>query len=424
MHSHIRCRHPLHATDWSTANIVLTLLLTPVLLTFLILFLTITAQPAMGQSYTILHTFTGAGDGATPTAGVTLDATGNLYGTTSQGGYLGNQYSCASHGGCGIVFKLTHSNDVWRETVLHTFTGLTDGATPYAGVVFGPDGQLYGAASVGGLMGEGAVFSLRPPATACQTALCNWTETMIVSLGAGSCYGAIIGYGNVAFDPAGLPYETSIFAGDYDVGTIFNAFGGYCGFQHSFNWGTEGGNTQAGVTFVGYYMYGVATNGGPYSKGTVYGYAGGVNVIHAFENGDDGAYPFASLAADAAGNLYGTTSRGGPGDGGTVFEVTPSGSFSVLYSFTGGGNSKGSLSFDTAGNMYGTLCNGGAQSLGSIFKLTPGTTGWSYTSLHDFSGIDGACPYGSVSLDSDGNLYGTASGGGAYGKGVVWEITP
>jgi len=273
-------------------------------------------------------------------------------------------------------------------------------------------------------MGEGAVFSLRPPATACQTAICGWTETVIASLGINGCDGAIIGYGNVAFDPFGSPYETSIFAGDNGVGTIFNASGGYCHFEQSFNWSTSGGNTQAGVTFVGYDSYGVTTYGGPYSNGTVYVYAGRFYVLHAFENQDDGAQPFANLISDSAGNLYGTTQSGGSGGGGTVFEVTPSGNFSVLYSITGGGNSRGPLVFDPAGNLYGTLCYGGPQGLGSVFKLTPGTSGWTYTSLHDFVGSDGAFPYGSVSFDAQGNLYGTASRGGAYSHGVIWKITP
>ena len=96
----------------------------------------------------------------------------------------------------------------------------------------------------------------------------------------------------------------------------------------------------------------------------------------------------------------------------------------MLYSFTDGGASRGALSFDAAGNLYGTLFAAGAQGMGSVFKLAPGTSGWTYTSLHDFSGVDGSHPYGKVTFDAHGNLYGTGAYGGAYGDGVVWEITP
>ena len=425
MLSHTRSHSLNFGLGWGPANAALTVLLTLLFLIFLFLFLTLTAQPTQSQTYQVLHSFTGGADGATPTAGVTLGTAGSLYGTTSAGGYLGTQYSCQAHGGCGIVFRLTSIRGSWTENVLHAFTG-PDGAIPNAGVVFGPDGELYGTTSVGGL-GVGTVFNLKPPATACLTAICNWTESVLTSL-AYSCDGAIIGYGDVAFDASGAIYATTIFAGHYDVGTIFSVVpsdGGWtCQDVHSFYWDTEGGNTDAGVIFVGGILYGTATGGGPSYVGTVYRLMGGLEVLHAFENGTDGANPFATLASDTAGNVYGTTEGSGSGGGGTVFEVTPSGTFAVLYSFTDGGASRGALSFDRAGNLYGTLFGGGAQGMGSIFKLTPGPGGLTYTSLHDFSGSDGSRPYGKVTIDTRGNLYGTAAYGGADGHGVVWEITP
>lgn len=134
---------------------------------------------------------------------------------------------------------------------------------------------------------------------------------------------------------------------------------------------------------------------------------------------------------NSAGNLYGATSGGGPGSGGTVYELMPSGSswtFGVVYSFTGSAHLPGpydSLTMDAAGNLYGTTTQDGAHGAGSVFNLTPSGGGWTETDLYDFpGGTQGAVPYGSVVIDASGNLYGTASQGGTHGYGVIWEITP
>ncbi len=130
---------------------------------------------------------------------------------------------------------------------------------------------------------------------------------------------------------------------------------------------------------------------------------------------------------DGSGNLYGTTTTGGSGSGGTVFELSPSNgnwTFTLLYSLSGNGGSSANLTMAAAGNLYGTTVQDGAYGHGNVFKLTPSSGGWAYTSLHDFSGSDGDSPYGDVMLDPNGSLYGTASEGGAYGYGVVFQITP
>lgn len=133
---------------------------------------------------------------------------------------------------------------------------------------------------------------------------------------------------------------------------------------------------------------------------------------------------------DADGNLYGTTSNGGAGNGGTVFELMPSQNgwvFSVLYSLNGppGRGPFGPVLIDSAGDLYGTTVAGGANQQGSVFKLTHSGGSWIYSTLHDFTGgNDGRAPYGHLILDTKGNLYGTAGWGGSGGNGVVWEITP
>jgi uncharacterized repeat protein (TIGR03803 family) len=173
------------------------------------------------------------------------------------------------------------------------------------------------------------------------------------------------------------------------------------------------------------------------------------NILYNFDYTSAGGYPIANPIFDqSSGNLYGATTDGGTGGGGTVFELSPSGSgwtFNLLYNLVGDGNCStlgyygpgpgpwGALALDSGGNLYGTTCSDGAYGYGNVFELTPSNDGWTYTDLHDFTGgSDGAFPISNVVFDSSGNLYGTASAGGsgtcnfegATGCGVVWEITP
>jgi uncharacterized repeat protein (TIGR03803 family) len=143
------------------------------------------------------------------------------------------------------------------------------------------------------------------------------------------------------------------------------------------------------------------------------------------------------LIIDSFGNLYGTTTAGGTNGGGTVFRVTPSGVLNVLYnlpSISGSGciysylcGPQGKLAMDPTGNLYGTVTAGGVYGGGTIFRLTHGSRGWTYASLHDFTGQSdptGAYPTSTLVIDATGNLYGTASEGGTYNNGTVFEITP
>lgn len=128
--------------------------------------------------------------------------------------------------------------------------------------------------------------------------------------------------------------------------------------------------------------------------------------------------------------MFGSTSSYGRGGGGTVFAMTPSNgswTFSLAYGLTGPyqGGPWGPLTLDQAGNLYGAALHDGAYGAGSVFELTPSNGSWVYTGLHDFyGGVDGANPYDGLVLDSAGNLYGTAASGGQTGYGVVFEITP
>ncbi len=154
------------------------------------------------------------------------------------------------------------------------------------------------------------------------------------------------------------------------------------------------------------------------------------NILVNFD-GTNGAYPYGNLIIDDSGNLYGTTSQGGQNGDGIVFKLAPSGggfTYSILYTFTSDCDSYGGVTMDAAGHFFGVCVGGGAHYDGWIFELTNCSEGCIVNDLHDFSGSDGASPWGGPVLDANGNLYGTTLYGGAGscddGCGVVWEITP
>ena len=398
------------------------------------LVIVLAVQPAHGQTYQVIHTFSGS-DGSSPIYGLTPDQGGNLYGVAEYGG--------ASH---GVVFKLTHAHSGWVLNPLYEFRGGADGATPHAGVVFGHDGVLYGTTVFGGNQGEsecvggcGVVFSLRPQPTRPPTPLSPWLEKPLYAFNLFNDGNSP--YSGVTFDQAGNMYGTTFLGGggccDGTVYELQPSGGGWAkSTVHSFVGGDNDGlEPIAGVTLdKSGNLYGVTIGGGPGDWGVVYElspYGSGwtESLLYIFQNNDlDGAGPYGGLIFDNAGNIFGTTTVGGQGFGGTVFELSPSNGgwkFKVLYSFPGGNGPHDKLTMDAAGNLYGTTHEDGAYGYGNVFKLSPAQGGgWTYTSLYDFTnGNDGGTPYGGVILDASGNLYGTASGG-AQNNGVIYEITP
>src|ERR1700733_9660338 len=302
--------------------------------------------PMVQEQETVLYSFTGMADGASPGGGLIRDGEGNLYGIASAAGDL----SCF----CGVVFKLDRMGN---ETVLHTFTGPPDGGESFsnASLVRDEEGNLYGTTTFGGSgsLAAGTVFKLEPPAQPGGA----WTET----------------------------------------------------------------------------------------------------VLHSFcsaANCTDGNTPYVGVIRDHEGNLYGTTAAGGTGcpeygGCGVVFELDRKGNETVLYNFcpTGeyfnctDGNSPNAVIQDAAGNLYGTTEYGGTDlascggGCGVVFKLAPPAQeggAWTETVLYSFTGgTDGGEPFASVIQDAAGNLYGTTSGGGdsgcnlvGTGCGVVFKLTP
>ncbi len=388
---------------------------------------------AQAQTFSVIHTFTGGRDGGNPQSGLTQDAAGNLYGTTYAGGY----------GGYGTVYKMSHSADGWLLTPLYEFQGGYDASHPGARVIFGPDGSLYGTTYSGGGgncsyygPGCGTVFKLTPPASACKTAICPWTETILYSAATNNGYSLA---GEVAFDHAGNLYATVALGGPLDGGYVFELtpYGGHWTSQILYAFNPDDGDCndpRSGVIFDRFgNMYGTADTG--YNYGAVYELtpsgSGWTEKIVVGFNGSNGDGSEASLVADANGNMYGTTFDLGPNGGGTVFELTPSGGnwlFSLIYGFTYFSNEGSGLlapvSIGADGNLYGTTfeCE---YCKGTVFQLAPSTGGWNNNVLYRFTGgDDGGYPYSNVVFDASGNMYGTASYNGAYNGGVVWEITP
>ncbi len=404
------------------------------------------AQSAQAQTFKVLYNFTGGADGASPQAGLTMDAEGNLYGTTFGGGYSNCPQYVGELPGCGVVFKLSKLPSGWDLTPIHRFMGMrqSDGANPrVAPLVFGPDGSLYGTTYGGGiapracLWGCGTVFKLTPSITG------DWTETLLYNF-RGGADGRHPG-SDVVFDQAGNLYAITFGGGAYNGGTVYELSplrGGWTeSVAYSFRGGSDGFDPSGGVTFdQGGDLYGVTFEGGdlscdgPYGCGTVFQLTPSEsgwtkNILHSFHGGTDGYGPGGDLIFDQLGNMYGIT------DVGKVFMLSPSGSgwsFSVLYNpGIGCGVAGQGLTMDAGGNLYGATWCGGAYDAGAVFTLTHGSGGWTYTSLHDFTfGNDGARPVSTVRFDANGNLYGTAQVGGdlskcsGYGCGVVWEITP
>ena len=386
------------------------------------------ATQIQAQSYQLIHGFNGNnGDTYEPLAGLTIDAGGNLYGTTYFGGDHGT--------GSGSAFKLSPRGSGWIYTPLHVFHFSTeDGAHPGAAVVFGPDGTLYGTTIAGGMYGAGTVYRLRPPAHICASISCTWSSELLHSF---DTYGAYFPNG-IVFDSAGNIIGTTQAAasGWGNLYELTHANGSWSYNElHSFTDSHTAG-AYAGPTLDQFgNIYGTLWHG-------VYQYttSGQFQELHQFTS-NDGGETSSALIADNAGNLYGTTLSGVPSGSGSVFELSPSNggwTLTTLYSFTGSGNCDGTLAssglaMDAAGNLYGTTNCAGAYGWGNVFKLTRNGSGWTYTSLHDFCAggypcTDGRKPWSNVVFDSRGNLFGTVSEGvnptDPLGGGGVWEITP
>jgi len=374
----------------------------------------------------LIHVFTNRDDGSSPNS-IVIDRAGNLYGTSLSG-----------------VFRVKPENGGWIFTPLCTLAGYEP-----VSVTLAPNGVLYGTTITGGLHGSGCgtygcgvVFRVQPPARASGTVLGGWNETVLYEF-TGIPDGATAS-GGVVLDQAGNLYGTTAEGGELGRGTVYELTPSNGSWTetilYAFTGVEDGMSPWAGLVFDQQgSLYGTTTTGTPlYAAGTIYklspsGSGWTEHILYYLNGGSDGESPVTRLIFDPSGNLYGAAASGGTQLDGTAFELTanPNGSwnFGALYDFSGSRTGfqppYGPLIIDAAGNLYGTWVNAGSYGLGSVFKLTPSNGGWSYTSLHDFTGgIDGSYPISGVVMDANGNLFGGTLEGGEYGAGVLFEITP
>jgi uncharacterized repeat protein (TIGR03803 family) len=376
------------------------------------------ALPA--QTFTSLHSFDGT-DGSNPYAGLVQATDGNQYGTTEYGGANGE----------GTVFKITPSGAL---TTLYSFcsqSNCTDGSIPQTVLVQGTDGNFYGATTYGGsdssctlfgFTGCGTIFKITPSGTLTTLHSFAMTDgatpnTALVQATNGNFYGTT---------PYGGDENPSCYPAGYGCGTVFTITpSGTLTTLHSFDL-TDGYNPEAVlVQDANGNFYGATYNGGANSAGTVFKITpgGALTTLHNFD-GSDGEWPNGLVQA-ANGNFYGTTQIGGASGDGTVFKITENGTLTTLHSFDGTNGQfpvawSGALVQATNGNFYGTTENGGTSGDGTVFEITPSGM---FTSLFSFDNTDGAIPTAGLVQGTDGSFYGTAHKGGDNGDGTIFSLS-
>jgi len=304
---------------------------------------------------TVLHSFTDGTDGALPYASL-LDVNGALYGTTVNGGGPSDE---------GVVFTISGSG---AESIVHRFTGSSDGANPYAPLT-DVNGTLYGTTAGGGANSAGTLYTIST----------SGAEKVIYAFGASSTDGSTPMAGLTDVNKTTL-YGTTAYGGancaTVGCGTFFRiSTSGTEKVLYSFKGGTSDGSMPASaLADVNGTFYGTTLAGGSANVGTVFAVtsSGKESVVYSFKGGSaDGALPQGVIAVN--GTLYGTTSEGGPDNDGTVFSLTPSGSETILYSFSGGkdGGSPQAGLLDVNGTLYGTTALGGQHKVGTVFSITP-----------------------------------------------------
>jgi uncharacterized repeat protein (TIGR03803 family) len=383
-------------------------MLKPVPIAFL--FLAMTAISAPAQTFTTLHTFD-LTDGAYPSAPLVQGLDGNLYGTT----YAGARNICL--GGCGTVFKITRSGAM---TTVHEFIS-TDGQNP-EGLVLTSSGSFYGTtASVG--PGGDTIFEITAGGAlvASYTSSASFAPLLQYNVN-GEFYGTsptpdIFGY---------AAFSDAIFSMTAD-GTV-STLHSFCNFKTC--GGTAGGYDPRApvIEATNEFFYGTTFQGGANGDGTIFeiGAGGALKRLYSFTGLlNSGAGPAAGLIQASDGNLYGTTELGG----GTVFKITLAGVLTVLHNFNAPdyGVPLGALIQATDGNFYGTTWGTGIQGVcsnndcGTVFKMTPDGT---FTTVHSFDKSDGMNPTSALVQGTDGNLYGVTRGfNGQHLYGTVFQLS-
>lgn len=426
---------------------------------FLLLALTVimpcTAAP---PTLSAIYSFTDAGDGGFPEAGLVMASSGVLYGTTYSGGAWG----------WGTVFALLPgTGGTWTQRTLYSFTGGSDGAAPVAKLTLGANSVMYGTTYYGGAFGHGTVFQIWPVSGG------TWKQKVIYSFKGGND-GANPAAG-LSLGGSGVLYGTTYQGGSSGFGTAFKLVASQGGTWtesviYSFLGGTDGANPLAELSIAPStgILYGTTSQGGSVTNsdgtflnwGTVFQLApvSGAwqeSVLYTFAGGADGGTPESSLIIGPNTILYGTTFWGGSSTGcpvggypqgcGTVYQLAPAGggvwNQSVLYTFTGK-NTDGSHPYrnmvrvPSTGVLVGTTYSGGAATnicfpasytgCGTVFTVKPPTSGttWTKSNLAVFLGDNGGAPNGAL-MSATGVVYGTTvMGGTSNGYGTVFQVAP
>lgn len=354
-------------------------------------------QGASAAALTTLHAFCSnpnCPDGQAPNYGLVAGLGGDFYGTTSE----------------GTVFQLVYDQHTgkWTFKKIHTFCrqrGCTDGELPIGTLVADTSGNLYGVAAYGGLSkGAGMVFELRPASSG------KWSYKILYKFcSLHSCQDGELAYSGLtwlgqasgqAYDGKSPLYGTTLLGGTHGQGVAFEIAPG---------------------------------SGGRWSQSVIYDFCAKSGCA-------DGMSPYGGLTMDSAGNIFGVTQNSEGGSAGVAFELSSSGgrwTESVLYTFCAqsgcaDGEGPNPLVMDTSGNLFGTTYEGGANGSGVLFELARGATGYSYSVLSNFCSqsdcADGSTPFGQLSIDASGDLFGTTSYGGGndidyygLGGGTIFE---
>jgi uncharacterized repeat protein (TIGR03803 family) len=408
------------------------------------------AGSTMG-TITTLATFSG-GNGAAPYASLTLDPAGNLFGTTEQGGANND----------GTVFEIAKGSNA--VTTLVSFNG-TNGQHPYAGLTLDSSGNLYGTTFQGGATGAGTVFRIGTGSTTLTTItsldpqqglflpggvaldasgdlfgatsnggasgygivfeIAAGTNTVMTLASFNSASGESPGSG-VTLDTSGNLYGTTAKGGANGDGTVFELAKGSSSIILLASLGSNAGAASGVTRDPAGNLFGTTMLSAYGSDGTVFEVASGTGTLTTLASTDQTTGPFGPLAGvmlDSSGDLVGTTYRGGTGKTGTVFEIPKGASSAMPVAYFDGTNAAepdGRLVLDASGNLYGTTLVGGPSGDGTVFEVPSGST--KLLTVADFNGTNGEVPFGGLTIDGAGNLYGTTQLGGAYGYGTVFEV--
>jgi hypothetical protein len=331
-----------------------------------------------GWKKTTLHVFTGGTDGQAPLEPLIIDGQGNLYGTTGGPGY---GHGCPSS--CGNAFELSPGTGKWKFSVLHRFLGGNDGGQPSSPLAFDSAGNLYGTTEIFGAKRGGTIYQLSTKGGG------SWKLTTLHAFDYGADGG--LPEGSLVVDATGTIYGTTLYGGNGSFGVLY-----------SFFLNSKGKWTE--------------------------------NVLRTFASKSDCGNPIWGLSADQAGNLYCSSGPNYGNKWGVLFKFSPNAKGKLvgksIYGFgrpDGGDPSYpvGTVLVDSTGNIYGTSSFGGTGGVGTVYELALQQNGkYSPSVLYSFQGDSGSNPTSSVIMDESGNLYGLAQGSEGFSAGVVFEVTP